>query len=97
MAFTHVNFDDSQKYGAKLRGMLNKLESALEDHIDTQDVMLTMIDGGDATNVANFTELTARFGFANNADAKAAYDLINTALLGGAQRAAMNSMISKLR
>ena len=73
MAFSHLHFNDQTQYGRMLRRTLNLLEEGDDLLADVISVMTTMIDGNGSSE-AHFTEVTTRFGFASNADAKAAYD-----------------------
>ena len=79
MAMTHIQFNDQLQHGRYLRRAIQMIEEGRETLVKTKDVMQTMIDG-DGTDAAQFTEVTARFGFTNNATAKAGWDELNSAL-----------------
>lgn len=90
MAISHLQFNRSTYHGSLLAQGL-ALETAREQLIKARDVMLTMIDGGDASNVANFDEVVRKFGVegwvADNAPttaqrttAKAIYDELSSAI-----------------
>ena len=91
MAFSHLHFNRSTQYGAKLRSFLDNFERALEDFSDARDLMIQMIDG-DGSAISHFDELVRRFGFGNydvttqgaptdaqRTVAKAAYDEMQSA------------------
>lgn len=79
MAMTHIQFDDQKQHGRYLRRSLQMLEEGREQLIKTKDVMQTMING-DGSSSTHFPEVTSRFGFTDDATAKAAWDEINSAL-----------------
>jgi hypothetical protein len=79
MAVQHIEFNDSTKYGAKLRQALTSLEIGLEQLIDVRDVMGAMIDG-DGSQAAHFAYATTKFSFPSDAATKAAYDELNSVL-----------------
>ncbi len=79
MAFTHLQFNDQLQHGRLLRRWLNGIESAIDDGADILAVGPTMIDG-DGSSAAQFPEVTTRFGFSDNATAKAAFDELNSLL-----------------
>jgi hypothetical protein len=103
MAFTHIHFDDQTQYGRQLRRMLNQSEEADDGMADLLSVMEQMRDG-DGSQAAHYAEVTARFGFATDAKAKAAYDELSSAwskISGNGQvtdsRAARDQLFAKLR
>ena len=79
MAFAKLYFNPNSQYGGQLRGGLNQLESGLRIVIDMRDALTLMIDG-DGSSSTQFSEATSRFGFADNATAKAAWDEMNSYL-----------------
>ena len=79
MAFNHITFNDQTAHGRLLRRMLNQAEESDREHAYVRDVMIQMCEGGDASDAANFAEVTARFGFPSNAKAKAAFDELDSA------------------
>ena len=99
----HHNFNDQTQHGRLLRRYLNGVESVLDDGPDVQAVMSQMLTG-DGSQEAHFSTITTRFGFADNANAKAAWDELNSALSkttgdGSVSNvnAAMRQVIAKLR
>lgn len=77
MAFQHIYFNDQLTYGRKLRSALIKLKEGYSERDEVISVMTLMIDG-DGSNATQFAEVTSRFGFADNASAKAAWDELNS-------------------
>src|SRR4051812_2928911 len=103
MAFSHIQFNDQLPHGTKLRRGLSNLEEGLDGLNKIRDTMTLMIDG-DGSNSTQFAEATTRFGFPDNASAKAAWDELNS-LLGKLNsdadqtsvHTAMTQAFSKLR
>lgn len=91
MAFAHISFDDSGKYGLLLRRLLNLIETGDDLFTDVRDVMIQMCDGANTSSSTNFAEVVRQFGFggydstsgdptaAQLALAKAAFDEIDSA------------------
>lgn len=79
MAFSHIYVSPSTQYGSRLHVGLDQLESSLNILRQQQGTMTMMIDG-DGSDAAQFTEMTAQYGFVNNASAKAAWDELNSLL-----------------
>jgi hypothetical protein len=77
VATTNLYFNDQTQYGRMLRRGLNLLEEGYELLNDVLANVPHMIDGN-GSDAAHFTEVTARYGFDNNADAKAAWDELNS-------------------
>lgn len=77
MAKTNIYFNDQTNHGRILRRGLNTLEEGFESLNDVLANMPHMIDG-DGSDAAHFTEVTSRYGFADNATAKAAWDELNS-------------------
>jgi hypothetical protein len=83
MPFLRIQFNDQLPHGRMLRAVLNRLEEAVDGGVDlvgksgVPGTMTFMIDG-DGSDAAQFGEVTTRFGFASNADAKAAWDELNS-------------------
>lgn len=103
MAFNHIYFNDQTRAGAMLRRMLTASESGDDLLQDIRDMMIQMLSG-DGSDPAHFSEHVSRFGFTDNAKAKAAFDEIDTAYLktsgnGNVSnvRAARDQMYSKFR
>ena len=64
MAFEHISFNDSTKYGSKLRNLLNLIEQGDDAFLDVRDVIIRMRDGADnAGDHSNYAEVVKRFGF----------------------------------
>jgi hypothetical protein len=74
----HYNFNDQLSHGRLLRGYLNGVETVIDQGPDVIAVMNAMLTG-DSSVEASFGTVTTRFGFADNANAKAAYDEIQSA------------------
>lgn len=77
MAFTHIQFNDNTQHGMLLRNALRSIE---EGYTRLQQILATMTDmiDGDGSQVAQFTEVTTRFGFVDNASAQAAWNELNS-------------------
>lgn len=90
MAFAHIYFDQSSQYGAKLRQLLNLMETGDDLFTDVRDVMIQMRDGDGSQNV-HYAEVVKRFRFADydptqgdptdaqNAKARAAFEELDSA------------------
>jgi hypothetical protein len=78
MAFAHIHFGDQSTYGRFLRRMLQQMEDSDDLMADVRDLMIQMRDG-DGSQAIHYAEVTARFGFASDAKAKAAFDEIDSA------------------
>ncbi len=79
MAFSHIAFNQQLEYGGKLRSSLATVEDGRTRLIQIRDTMTFMIDG-DGSNSTQFGEVATRFGFVDNASAKAAWDELNSYL-----------------
>jgi hypothetical protein len=74
MAATHINFAHNDGgYGTSLRTTLNTIKAGRQGLLDLLAIMATMIDG-DGSNASHYTAMQPAFGFASTADAKAAWD-----------------------
>lgn len=103
MAFNHIHFNNESQYGLMLRRFLQKAEESDDMFTDVRDVMIQMMDG-DGSQASHFAELVGRFGFANDAAAKAAFEELDSAYSktsgnGSVSnvRAARDQMFAKLR
>jgi hypothetical protein len=103
MAFNHIHFNDQTSYGRQLRRMLNLMEEGDDLMKDVRDVMIQMRDG-DGSQAVHYAEVTARFGFATDAKAKAAFDELDSAFSKTSGdgsvtnvRAARDQLYAKLR
>lgn len=103
MAFVHIHFNDQLQYGRQLRRVLNMMEESDDLLVDVLSMMTLMIDGN-GSDAAQFTEVKERFGFTDNASAKAAWDELqsaNSKTSGNGSvdnvRAARDQLFSKLR
>ncbi len=103
MAFAHLHFNDQIQYGRSLRRLLNISEEADDLFTDVRDVMIQMRDG-DGSADAHYAEVTARFGFTSDANARAAFEELDSAYSktsGNGSvtdvRAARDQMFAKLR
>lgn len=72
MPVNHYEFDDQIDHGRKLRRTLQQLEESHKALPDVLDIMAVMIDG-DGSDAAQFSYLTEKFGFPDNATARAAW------------------------
>ena len=104
MSFAHISFNDQLPHGRILRRFLNQAEESDDGFADVRDVIIQMCVDGDTSVEANFAEVTARFGFASNAKAKAAFDELDSAFSktsgnGSVSnvRAARDQLFAKLR
>lgn len=79
MAVQHINFNDQTPHGRMLRRGLTQLEDGLDHLNDLKATMALMIDG-DGSQAAHFTYVTGKFGFGTDANAKAAWDELNSLL-----------------
>ena len=73
MAFTHIQLSEDTFHGRLLRACMQHLEVGHESLDDIIATITTMIDG-DGSSSTHFPEVTARFGFQNDAQSKAAYE-----------------------
>jgi hypothetical protein len=77
MALTHLAFNDQLSHGRLLRQALLQLESGLEALNDIIAVMAVMLDG-DGSSTTHFPYITSHFGFSTDANAKLAYEELNS-------------------
>ncbi len=103
MAFQHIHFNNLTSYSNSLRRMLDKCEQGDDEMADVRDCMIQMRDG-DGSLASHYAEVTARYGFVNDAAAKAAFDEIDSAYSktsGNGSvtnvRAARDQLFAKLR
>lgn len=73
MAISHLQFNDQLQHGRILRRVLNAGEALLDEGNDLLATIPTMIDG-DGSSAAHFAEVVTRFGFADTATAKLAWE-----------------------
>jgi hypothetical protein len=90
MAFAHLLFDDTTKYGRILRTFLQKSEAADDEFTDVRDLIIQMRDGDGSQNV-HYANVVKNFRFAGydptqgsptdaqNAVARAAFEEIDSA------------------
>jgi hypothetical protein len=78
MAFLHLHFNDQTQYGRSLRRMLSMAEESDDLMRDVRQMMVFMRDG-DGSQDAHYAEVTARFGFINDASARAAFEELDSA------------------
>lgn len=79
MAVGHIQFNDGTQHGALLRAGLSKLEQALDELNEIKGTMQLMIDG-DGTSSTHFPYMQEKFGFLDDAGAKAGWDELNSML-----------------
>lgn len=77
MAVTHISFNDQLTHGRLLRRSLQQLEEGRTELNNTIATMSTMLDG-DGTNVSHFLYFVSKYGFPSTAEAKAAWDELNS-------------------
>lgn len=99
----HFYVDQTAVYASRLRTMLNNNETADDQIADVLDNMTQMLTG-DGTADAHYSIMKLRYGFATDADARAAYGEITSAASktsGNGSvinvRAARDQMYSRLR
>jgi hypothetical protein len=73
MAAMNIPFDRSNQFGQEIKALANAYRKAVTDGPLVLQAMSLMIDG-DGSDAAHFAEMVELGIFANNADAKAAYD-----------------------
>lgn len=73
MAVAHIDYNRNSQHGSALRNALTNLESAFEQLNQTHATMALMFDG-DGSDASHFAYMQGKFGFADNAAAKAAFD-----------------------
>ena len=78
MAFLHLHFNDQTQYGRSLRRFLQQAEESDDLMRDVRDCMIQMRDG-DGSLASQYSEVTARYGFTSDANAKAAFDELDSA------------------
>lgn len=78
MPFAHIHFNDQTQYGRQLRRTLQMMEESDDSLKDVRDMMIQMRDG-DGSQTIHYAEVTARFGFINDTQSKAAFDEIDSA------------------
>jgi len=103
MAFQHIHFNDQTQYGRLLRRAVQMMEESDDLLKDVRDVMIQMRDG-DGSQAVHYAECTSRFGFISDAQAKAAFDEIDSAYSKtsgdgtvSSVRAARDQLFAKLR
>ena len=97
MAFSYIHFDSGLQHGGMLRGALTRLENGRDDLLAVREVMIQMRDG-DGSQAAHYTQVTIRFGFPNDATAKAAFEEIDSCCFSlNSAEAAMNQLFAKMR
>jgi len=100
----HIYFDkNSSSYGLMLRKLLQQMEESDELFADIRDTMIQM-RSGDGSADAHYSVVKTRFGFSTDADARAAFEELDSAYSktsGDGQvsnvRAARNQLFAKLR
>lgn len=79
MAVAHINFNKGTEHGHMLFSALDRLEQSFTDLNEVHRTMALMIDG-DGSSATHFTYMQEKFGFTDNAGAKAAYDELSSVL-----------------
>lgn len=99
----HYHFNDQTNHGRMLRRTLQMSEEADDLMADVRDVIIQM-RSGDGSEASHYTAVTTRFGFASDADAKAAFEELDSAYSktsGNASvsnvRAARDQLFARLR
>lgn len=78
MALTHVGFSRGTPAGGRLDNLLNHLRAFMDSMPHELATMAKMVNG-DGSLAAHFTYMTDKYGFDNDAAAKAAFDELNAA------------------
>jgi hypothetical protein len=73
MAVAHITFNDQLPHGRLIRRALQQLQEGREGLVDILGVLQLMIDG-DSSDPSQFTYMTAKCGFPDNATAKSAWE-----------------------
>lgn len=73
----HYQFNPGTQSGARLRSSLSQLEQG-RDTLVKELATMTADLTGDGSNVAHFTNVTARYGFGSNDIAQAAWNELNS-------------------
>jgi hypothetical protein len=76
MAVQHITFNDQTNHGRMIRRALQQLQDGRQGLIEIIGVMQLMIDG-DSSDPSQFTYMTTKCGFPDNATAKAAWEELN--------------------
>lgn len=100
----HIYFDDrTTNYGRLLRSLLTTMETSDDQFADIRDVMIQMRDG-DGSDDSHYGIVKVRFGFENEAKARAAFEELDSAFSktsgnGSVSnvRAARDQLFAKLR
>lgn len=79
MAVRYIEISGSTAQNIRLRSSLSHLEVGIRELKETVDAIAFMVDG-DTAVAANYTLVTDKFGFLSNAEAKKAFDELNTLL-----------------
>lgn len=79
MAVSHIDFNKGTVHGNLLFSALERLENSFDDLNEIHRTMGLMIDG-DGSQAAHFAYMQGKFGFVDNAGAKAAYDELSSIL-----------------
>jgi hypothetical protein len=103
MAVNHILFNDQLNHGRDLRRCLSKLEEGRDELFDLMDTMALMIDGN-GSDASHYPYMVVRFGFADTAGAKAAWEelqslrsKLNTDASVSSVLAAMSQAFAKFR
>lgn len=100
----HIYFDkNASAYSLKLRVLINALEEYDDLFTDIRDAMIQM-RSGDGSQDAHYATVKTRFGFSTDADARAAFEELDSAYSKTSGdgpvsnvRAARNQLFAKLR
>lgn len=95
MAVQHIQFNDQLPHGRMLRRALDQLEEAIAKLEDLISTVTLMIDG-DGSQASHFTYVTSKFGFADNATAKAAWDELNSLMFKLTTNSSITDMYAAL-
>lgn len=77
MSVAHLAFNDQTNHGRILRRALQQQEDGLDGLNDVISTLQLMIDG-DGSQAAHFAYATTKFGFSDDATAKAAWEELNS-------------------
>ncbi len=99
MAFTHITFNVATPGGSRIHQLNLNFENGLAQLTAELATIVTLCDGGDPSNVANYTAVAAYYGYATNADAKSSRDELASlaSVLTGTPTSAIASSSNKHR
>ncbi len=79
MAVGHIQYNPNLPHSAQFRSALSQFEDAFDHLNELRATMALMIDG-DGSSANHFSYMTGKFGFLDDAGAKAAWEELNSML-----------------